>query len=74
MPKKRPEELQQGVKSWGFTDPIETRIRRLTDEVRALRNELTVKKNRLSAANDTRLPSRPDAQADIPRARSRKRR
>lgn len=74
MPKKRLHERPEGVHFWGSTDAIETRIRKLGEDVRALRKELTDTSRKLAAVNDKRLPSPPDETFPQTRPRSRKRR
>ena len=74
MPKKRPYDRPEGVQFWGPTDAIETRIRRLSEQVKALRQELTTTNNRLTVVNDKRLPLPRNPGPHDPQARSRKRR
>jgi hypothetical protein len=75
MPQKRSENRQKGVQIWGQSQPIETRLRELTEEVKAFRRELheAQKKSRLGKG-DERLPSRPDAPGTPARLRARKQR
>ena len=76
MPQKRSESRQKGVQIWGQSQPIETRLRELTEEVKAFRRELheAQKKRSRLGKRDERLPSRPDAPGTPARSTTRKQR
>lgn len=58
MPRKRRTDLYESARMWATTDGIDARLRELTHEVRALRQEIAndLDRNRHARLNDRRLP------------------
>jgi hypothetical protein len=58
VPKKRPEKIQFTTHVWGESEGIEADLRKLTNEVRALRQELTDERKVPAFPSERRLPAR----------------
>jgi hypothetical protein len=58
LPRKRPEKIQFTTHVWGESEGIEADLRKLTTEVRALRQELTDERKVPAFPAERRLPAR----------------
>ena len=72
MPKKHPKDLHESAKFWGSSEAIETRLRKLANEVRALRLEMADDRKRHRLGHE-RLSGHADGKDKSRGARSRKR-
>jgi hypothetical protein len=67
VPRKRPGKIQFTTHVWGESEGIEADLRKLTTEVRALRQELTDERKVPAFPSERRLPARvQDLEPGIP--------